>query len=269
MSSQRSSVSKSISDSMSGYPRILQAHTSHIAEEWCYNELRAPYWRFYVNETDGARIHLRDGSIVPLRPGHLVIVPAWLSWSASCRRPVVHHHAQVDIVGLARQNYDRHWQHVYDLGTSTGAAFLTAMQLGNPERHWRLLSFFATCMADLAALNPSGFNHIDQHGLSQPLRLIEAQLPLPMRLEQLAELSGLSTATLNRRFRTQLQCSPADYIRDRRLTLIADMLIHSEDSIESIASQAGFSDRQALSKAFRAVIGESPATWRQQHRVRI
>ncbi|MEO0586838.1 MAG: helix-turn-helix transcriptional regulator, partial [Planctomycetota bacterium] len=57
--------------------------------------------------------------------------------------------------------------------------------------------------------------------------------------------------------------TPAQYLRERRVTAAATMLRSSDASIETIASETGFGDRSYFSRAFKQVLGVSPGAYRR------
>jgi AraC-like DNA-binding protein len=84
--------------------------------------------------------------------------------------------------------------------------------------------------------------------------------------EALAEEAGLGVNTMVRRFKRVTGTSPHQYAVRLRLEQGCDLLRDTELSLDQIAERVGFCDRFHFSRAFRAVLDDSPAQFRRRHR---
>ena len=84
----------------------------------------------------------------------------------------------------------------------------------------------------------------------------------------LARTAGVHPAYLSRAFRRFFQCSLGEYARRVRLEWTTERLARSEDSIATIAVEAGFSDQSHLTRCFRRVYHTTPRAYRDAHRPR-
>lgn len=81
-------------------------------------------------------------------------------------------------------------------------------------------------------------------------------------VESLAQVARVSRATFARRFVEVMGEPPISYLAGWRLCLAADLLQDGDDTIESIASQVGYSSAYALSTAFTREYGLRPSRHR-------
>ncbi len=81
-------------------------------------------------------------------------------------------------------------------------------------------------------------------------------------LDDLAHLSGLSVAQLDRRMKKIFQISTGQFIIKTRIDAAAEQLRSSARSIADIALDCGFCDQSALTRQFRNVTGLSPRGYR-------
>ncbi|HEX4377903.1 MAG TPA: helix-turn-helix transcriptional regulator [Steroidobacteraceae bacterium] len=106
-------------------------------------------------------------------------------------------------------------------------------------------------------------------GLSaRNLRFIDDRLEqqgAPPSLTELAGLCGLSVRHLTRAFKESRRCSIGDYIAERRIDRVRDLLT-SGSSVKAVAYTLGFSSPAALSSAFRRATGERPRDYLQRVR---
>jgi AraC-like DNA-binding protein len=96
------------------------------------------------------------------------------------------------------------------------------------------------------------------------LRLIHGHPAHPWTVTALAARSGVSRATLARRFTDLVGTPPMAYLTAWRIDLAADVLVNSDATIDSVARQVGYGSAFALSTAFKRIRGISP----QRHRDR-
>jgi len=77
------------------------------------------------------------------------------------------------------------------------------------------------------------------------------------RIEQLAEIAGLSTSRFADRFSKTLGQTPMTYLRHWRMVL-ARQDIEQGERIQAVASRYGYASSEAMSRAFKRHFGASP-----------
>lgn len=251
--------------------RLIHVGRTTIDADWNWSELRAPYWRLYTNLDPGAQICPHEARPVAIPAGALVVIPAWLGWSAACHGQVRHRLAHVHIAGFSQAAYRHVLNRPFHLGADLGQRFIAATDAWQvpdqrAETGWVIQGLVAEALAGIhrqlggqagsLATQPTA-------ALAGALNVVEERLHQSLPLQALADYQGVSTATLGRLFRAHLGCSPGAYIRERRIAVAAEALSHGRDSLEHIAEQVGFADRHAFSKAFAAIMGCGPATYRR------
>jgi AraC-like DNA-binding protein len=96
------------------------------------------------------------------------------------------------------------------------------------------------------------------------LRLIHSHPAHPWTVAALAARSGVSRATLARRFTDLVGTSPMAYLTAWRIDLAADLLVNSDATVDSAARQVGYGSAFALSAAFKRIRGISPQRYRER-----
>ncbi|WP_020580355.1 AraC family transcriptional regulator [Actinopolymorpha alba] len=100
--------------------------------------------------------------------------------------------------------------------------------------------------------------------VGRALRMIHNNPAHPWTVAALANATGVSRATLARRFTELVGEPPMAYVTSWRLALAADLLREPEATIGAVARQVGYGSSFALSTAFKRVRGLRP----QEHRSR-
>jgi AraC family transcriptional regulator len=84
----------------------------------------------------------------------------------------------------------------------------------------------------------------------------------PPSLPELGLMSGVHPGHVNRMFKRHFGCAIGEYGRRCRLERAARQLLHSSESIVSIALGAGFADQSHFTRSFRGVFRMTPGEYR-------
>jgi AraC-like DNA-binding protein len=96
---------------------------------------------------------------------------------------------------------------------------------------------------------------------------IDGHLDGPIRPSEVAAAVGATTSSLNRRFHGELGLSSTQFIRTRRVRRAEAMMRETEFSIAEIAARLGYYDSAHLTRDFRWLLGTTPTSFREIHRV--
>ncbi|MFG1643368.1 AraC family transcriptional regulator [Amycolatopsis sp. NPDC049252] len=112
---------------------------------------------------------------------------------------------------------------------------------------------------------PPGWYHAlaDRH-LGRALRALHEEPARRWTVAALAAEAGLSRAAFAARFRAAVGRPPLTYLTDWRMTLAADALRDTGDTVAVVARQVGYDDAFAFSVAFKRARGETPSAWRRR-----
>ncbi len=92
--------------------------------------------------------------------------------------------------------------------------------------------------------------------------VIEGHLYDNLSVQELAGLSGLSTSSFKRRFKTVYDDTPANYIRTKKLERASKLLKSTNLRISEVAYDSGFNDLAHFSNTFTHHFGLSPSEYR-------
>ncbi|HVJ90213.1 MAG TPA: AraC family transcriptional regulator [Labilithrix sp.] len=97
--------------------------------------------------------------------------------------------------------------------------------------------------------------------VGRALAALHARPSSPWTLEELAREAGASRSALAERFVDYVGVPPMQYLAQWRMQLAASLLA-GPTTIAQIASDVGYGSEAAFSRAFKKIVGVSPATWR-------
>ena len=83
-----------------------------------------------------------------------------------------------------------------------------------------------------------------------------------VNIQDMADATATSKTNLNRKMKSLLGVTPADFLRQSRIQRACQLLCETEMSISEIALTCGFADQNYFSKAFRLQKGVSPSSFR-------
>ncbi|MBS7543237.1 helix-turn-helix transcriptional regulator [Ancylobacter oerskovii] len=87
-----------------------------------------------------------------------------------------------------------------------------------------------------------------------------------IRLEELAELVGLSPSYFSHAFKAATGIPPHQWQTDARLKRAQGLLLGSDMSLTEVATATGFYDQAHFTRMFRQHLGATPAAWRRDRR---
>ena len=97
------------------------------------------------------------------------------------------------------------------------------------------------------------------------LAVLHDQPAAPWSLDRLAREVGVSRSSLAQRFSALIGQPPMRYLTRWRIQLACRLLCDDAAKVSAVAFDVGYQSEAAFSRAFKTVVGTSPATWRRRH----
>lgn len=101
--------------------------------------------------------------------------------------------------------------------------------------------------------------------ISKITNYISKHLDDPLTNETLASVVFLTPNSLARLFKDEVGITLQNYIRKQRIDYACSLFLHTNLSIEEVASKIGFSNRYHFSRVFRSVTHNTPARYRNNY----
>lgn len=93
---------------------------------------------------------------------------------------------------------------------------------------------------------------------------VRENIDRPIRVDDLAQLAGMSRSHFSRAFKSATSRSPMSFVTFVRIEEAATLLLQSEIQIGQIALRCGFADQAHLTRTFKRERGISPSKFRRQ-----
>lgn len=100
--------------------------------------------------------------------------------------------------------------------------------------------------------------------VDRALWFVESHFAQAIGLDDIAAAGGLSRSEMSRAFRRLTGVTLSAYLRGRRLTHAAGVLVAGADSVAQVALACGYGSHEAFARAFRAAFGLTPAALRER-----
>lgn len=100
-------------------------------------------------------------------------------------------------------------------------------------------------------------------GLASALDAVRSDIAHSWRVNEIAELAGLSTTQLERLCRRTLGMSPRGVLQRLRIEHAVRLLSTTDLTAGEIAAACGFYDQSSFTRQFRAVLGLTPGAYRR------
>jgi AraC-like DNA-binding protein len=103
---------------------------------------------------------------------------------------------------------------------------------------------------------------LTDQGENKVLNFIEANLFISLSLGQIAQSLGLGLSGLNRYFKNNLNMTPAQYIKKRRMEEAMRLIKESNKGIDEISFLVGYENTSSFGRVFKSIFGNTPASFR-------
>ncbi|WP_112134620.1 helix-turn-helix domain-containing protein [Glycomyces dulcitolivorans] len=197
------------------------------------------------------------GTLHPIRPGHVSLIPADAEVHYRYRGPSEHLYFHLR---LADRGAAQTFPLMQDAGPAVpvlDAMLRQAITAASPARANAEVWAVLWRLTQLRPPAPGG-----RPAVAAALAYIEGRLPKPISVPDVAAAVGLSHNHLTRLFRAETGTTVVAHIRRRRLERAAHLLRESTLSIPAVAASVGIPDLQAFNKACRREFGRSPRALR-------
>ncbi len=252
----------------------LELHTasrSRLGPSWRATDPGQPFARLYLPLEGGGTVE-HHGHLYPLRPHLLHLIPAQTPLRYACPDNMLiswcHFSAQV----FGGIDLFRHLHHTFEWApddpSATVAHFDRLIALNDLpglqpafERNGLLtllLTPFVAGLDQATSASPEQrmrrFRPVLQH--------IEAHLAEPLRIPDLARLAHLEESYFSTRFARDIGVPPLRYIHQRRIQRAMRRLWETDDTLDVIAADLGYTDASHFSRTFKRLTGSSPRDFR-------
>jgi len=262
-----------------------------LLDLWDCHDMVFPYWRIYWNKNEGGELRHKE-DIYKMHPDFLYIIAPFTSFSSRFNKKHVYNNG-IHVLGkhmIASYNES-------DFEKKALLHFFTHFNLGVPfdnvlpgiyeikltdhlkdrldyitnrlkieNRDFKLtfnLNLQAFIKEVLSNMGPELWKavNIDDRVLTV-LRFIEMNIDEKLSNSELAEIVNMAPNSFARLFKEEMNLTLHNFIQKRKIARACDLFEHSDNTIEGVAYDLGFSDRYHFSRVFKSITGLTPAVYK-------
>lgn len=242
---------------------IVESGTT-IGRKGAFNHPYPFFTRVFVIEEGSAEFHSAAESCT-LKGGGIYLLPAGKPFIISySERKLYYFHLNLCDKG-GRSLFSRN-DPVYSITTAPGLfdLFRKGFETDNG------LTKQAALICLLNQIMPEKLQTLrEQSELSMEFSLLFQYLdthpPAQVTIEKLAELYGIGTSALSKRFSRKMRISLKRFLMEKQMAQACEMLLYSSLKIFEIADRLGYQDLQYFYRFFKKHTGQTPGAFRKKH----
>jgi AraC-like DNA-binding protein len=157
---------------------------------------------------------------------------------------------------------------IQDIGPIETLAGLLIEEIAKPSRHpvyaESLVGGIVTALLDIPHEKDRVANgRLTKAQLNRLTARVDSCRDARLTIAEMAETVGLSESWFANVFKQTTGKTPLQWQLAKRIELAKSLLIQRDLALAEIAAHLGFTDQAHLTKAFKQVVGDTPAAWRR------
>ncbi|MCF8359348.1 MAG: AraC family transcriptional regulator [Prolixibacteraceae bacterium] len=257
--------------------------------EWEFQNLSLPFWRLYANTLNGATIHF-EGRSISLNEGKILLIPPYTSFSSSLKKGRgdrlygsrinnLDKLSDLENLGMVDHlfihfnlgfRFDHLHPQIFVFNTNTTTSNLLNTIRASLITEYRNLSvkqnlaIYALIMLLLSDIPEETWRmKTTDRRVLRVIEYIEQHSHDKLTNEHLAGIANMAVNSFLRLFKSATGSTLQKFVQNKRVEKALVLMHNPSLSIEQIAGDCGFSDRQHFSKVFKKVVNLSPAQYRK------
>jgi len=248
-------------DSNSAFQLELYQAAYIALTDWTSSRSFGNFWHLYWNARAGASVFFA-GREYAFKSTQVYLIPAHTLFSTRLRRPVDHFYVDFSING--------HFSHLKYGIYSMDAAYLKSRLpdfIESKDFQLRKSILYSMLWHYLSGISPDCYLQKEQEILdrriAQAIAIMEREIQDSPNMLKISKRVGMSSTNFYQRFHEETNKTPLEFMMQLRMARANSLLCHTDESIDEIALQSGFSDRYHFSKYFKKKAGMTPVEFRR------
>lgn len=231
--------------------------------QWNLRDMISPWWRCYLPVSRGGSIIYEDERI-ELLPGRAYMIPPYTRFSTEMYKPFCkaysHFNFEYNTMGFSPGIY------CFVPPEGLYADIQNCIENRNENANWDFwMHMTQLCITGLLNIPEENIKALPSDPrLMKIVKLMRSNFSTPLPNSKLAKSVNMHENSFVRYFRMGIGSAPQKYYTMLRMEHATVLLVSSDLSIEEIAAQCGFWDRNHFSKVFSGFWNCPPAKFRKR-----
>ncbi len=264
---------------------LLNVGKAHHFADWNYENVSSPFTRIYLVTEGEAGIFFPEG-FFELTPNHLYIIPSFTPHTYKCTGLFKLNY--IHVYEMPETNITEQYTFPFEVDASELDYLLVEKLLElNPRRELKHYDpeFYdnsATLLKNIAAnthqstyvaLRTKGILFclfskflekakpkfdVKDHRIAKSLLYIRRNIHLPLSIDELSKMSFLSSDHYIRLFKKEMNCTPIQYINQKKIEHAQLLLSLKSESIKEVAYSLSFENISYFNRLFKKITGKTP-----------
>lgn len=250
---------------------ILEAKYVDL-RQWTFDDLTAPYWRLYWNQSDSGYI-IYNGVKTVLIPGKIYLIPPNTTFRSSLKpKSKTTKNGHFFIHFTLGHPFDTVSPTIFSFDDSCLIEKISSISVHHTDKgnsRYSGFTIFNIVTSALMHIPDENWNlELHDERISKVISYMDNNFHAPINNNDLAKRCYMSRESFIRLFKQKIGTPPKKYLQRIRIDHACVLLHHSDMSIEEIAERCGFTDRAYFSRVFSQLRFTSPAKFRKENSMR-
>jgi AraC-like DNA-binding protein len=262
-----------------------------LLDLWDCHDMVFPYWRIYWNKNEGGELIHKD-KVTSMSPGMLYIIPPFTSFSSRFTKNHIyktgihvsgkHLTNNIEEITFEEKSLFHFFTH-FNLGVPFDNVYPRIIEIELTDYLKDRLSYLterlkientdfkltfnlklqAFIKETLTNIGPELWKTINMDDrVLKVIRFVEMNVNKKLSNTEIADVVHMASNSFARLFKQEMNISVHNFIQNRKIAKACDLFEHSNNTIEDVAFNLGFSDRYHFSRVFKSVTGLTPAVYK-------
>ncbi|QNM84335.1 helix-turn-helix transcriptional regulator [Polaribacter pectinis] len=262
-----------------------------LLDLWDCHDMVFPYWRIYWNKNEGGEL-MHDDKVTPMNPDMLYIIPPFTSFSSRFTKNHIyktgihvtgkHLTNDIDEINNEEKSLIHFFTH-FNLGVPFDNVYPSIIEIKLTDYLKERLTYLterlkienkdfkltfnlklqAFIKETLTNIGPELWKTINMDDrVLKVIRFVEMNVDKKLSNAEIANVVHMASNSFARLFKEEMNISVHNFIQNRKIAKACDLFEHSNNTIEEVAYNLGFSDRYHFSRVFKSVTGLTPAVYK-------